>query len=175
MWPWPCFKVNSDVRKQKLLHHVFHKVLNGIWYAVQTCYCGESYTHFISSNQYSRERSQITWISIALHSDMYGSVSFNLGRTTVLCSVWYQIENITLTLVQGCSLENTNALIFSQISFWVEFGMVPWPACLFKLMLILFCRMNIQWRELNFDDFVRIIFLPNLMIDMGRLYILIAV
>ena len=40
--------------------------LDGGWYTVETCFCDEPYTHFISSVQFSRERTLCDFVKKAL-------------------------------------------------------------------------------------------------------------
>ena len=50
---------HRDAKKNKLLQQLSSKCLihwDGIWSIVETCWSNEAHTHFITSHQYSKER-----------------------------------------------------------------------------------------------------------------------
>ena len=47
---------SQEDKKAKSSVHSISQSLNGIWCTVQTCWCNEPHTHYISFIQYSRER-----------------------------------------------------------------------------------------------------------------------
>ena len=88
-WPLPWFKVTGVQESKIFCTNYLTKLsidLNGIWHTFNTCWYHEPHTHFMSSSQYSRERTLLTWFhkkrcSIALYSDIYKPISFKLGMT----------------------------------------------------------------------------------------------
>ena len=44
----------------------------------------------------------------------------------------------------------------SNVLIWLENAMLLWLVSLTNLILILFSPINIQWREINFDDVMKI-------------------
>ena len=61
----------------------------------------------------------------------------------------------------------TFLLIFTQISqlIWMKFNVLPQPVGLSKLVLNLFCIVNIQERESDFRDFINYIIYIGLCLD----------
>ena len=75
----------------------FSTVLDGIWQAVERS-PDEPHIHFILSDQYSRDRSLLTWFwpkshDPGSHSDVYKPISFQLGMmidTPLSSKFWYK-------------------------------------------------------------------------------------
>ena len=129
-------KSHRDVWKENFCANYLTKfimILNRIPYAIDTCWSDELHTHFISPNQYSRERTQLRWIhqenfNIGLHSDIFRLISFILGviiETTKLIVLFENsLNNFDLhSRLQLCEKAESSALIFLQISVWMKYGM----------------------------------------------------
>ena len=79
--------------------------MDGIWHAVETCWFDESHTYFISSDQYSRERIQMSLFHkkktpnfiIGLLSDIYRWISFKYG-VTIDTTKLYSLIAVWMTL-----------------------------------------------------------------------------
>ena len=61
----------------------------------------------------------------------------------------------------------TCVLNFSQISRWIKmkFGILPWPAYLFKLTLFSFLIVHIKERERTLGEFIKSVFKTGLRSD----------
>ena len=108
-------------------------------------------------------------------------------KLLILISVWMTLIFTQVTVVW----EKKWVSIFSEISqlIWMKFSKMLQPVGVLKLMLNLFCRSNIQGRELCWYDFIKhminialcqdtcgsICFKLGMMLDMTKLYSLIPV
>ena len=52
---------SQECKKAKTSVPIIWIDLDGIWYTIELCCCDEPQTHFISSVQYSRERTLVMW------------------------------------------------------------------------------------------------------------------
>ena len=72
----------------------------------------------------------------------------------------YMLIPVWMTVIfiqeQSCMKSKTSVLIFSQISelIWIECSILSQPVGLLKLMLNMFCIIDIQGRELDLRDYV---------------------
>ena len=130
--------------------------------AFETFWSHEPYTHFIMSEQFSRERTLLRWFhlnfTVGLHSDIYRPISFKLGMTIET----FKLSNFALSwdvcLHSGWQLHEkskTCAGIVLEISeSSLKFSMLPQPVGLLKLMLNSFRIINIQGRGLCLCDYM---------------------
>ena len=115
--------------------------LDGIFYTVETRRCDEPHTHFISSIQYSRERTLLVWfffkkINIALCSDIYRPISklyisyqFGLPWPSFKVTVVWDIKNIYFHFLANLRIDldeiqyvaTTCSFVEAQVRFFFFF------------------------------------------------------
>ena len=119
----------------------FSMDLNGIWHTVETCWCDETHTHFISYFSVFKGGNPTYGIAfektkVGLCSDIYRPISFRLGRMIETTKLYILICLDDLDVHSRSKLyEKSKTLIsiFSQIglSIWIRFSMLPQPLSLY--------------------------------------------
>ena len=124
---------------------------DGSWYAIENCWSDNPHLFFLSSDLYSRGRTQRTWFHQEvltfwhLQTNFFFKLDLVMDTTVLFCliPIW-----MTLTFIQGhnCMRKQKLPSSFSCKFLWIwrKFSVLAWSVGMSKCMLNFVCMITVQ-------------------------------